>query len=233
MTHGICRIIIFEGKYPFMLNKLLVFLLLLFITPVKLSAQNNWTLKSDVDGIKIYTSPVENSKIKALRIECNYQSTLTQMVATLLDLKIRPEWIYHTKSIHLVKQVSPSELFYYSEISLPWPAQNRDFVAHLIISQNQETKVVTMDGPVAPSMVPLKDGVVRIKNSVSKWLVFPVNKNEVKVEYTIQLDPGGIIPAWLVNMFASDGPTQTFKKLRLQLKKAEYKNAHVPFIKNY
>lgn len=216
-----------------MFNKILFSILLFFTISLNASAQYNWVLKSNTDGIKIFTSQVPNSKFKALRIECNYQSTLTQMVATLLDLKIRTEWIYHTKSIRLVKQVSPSELFYYSEISLPWPAQNRDFVAHLVTTQDEETKVVTMDGPVAPTMVPERDGIVRIKNSLSKWLIFPINKHEVKVEYTIQIDPGGAIPAWLTNMFASEGPTQSFKALRSQLTKPEYVNARVPFIKNY
>ncbi|QHS57477.1 lipid-binding protein [Mucilaginibacter sp. 14171R-50] len=216
-----------------MLKRLLFIVLLLCFAFTRSFAQSNWTLKSENDGIKIYTSPVPNSKIKALRIECNFQSTLMQMVAALMDLKTRTEWVYHTKSIHLVKQVSPADLYYYSEISLPWPAQNRDFIAHLITTQNPDTKVVTMDGPVEPAMLPVKDGIVRVKSSISKWLIFPLNKNEVKVEYTIQLDPGGSIPAWLVNMFASEGPTQSFKKLKLQLNKPAYKNAHVLFIKNY
>ena len=216
-----------------MLKNILLPALLVFVAVFSVNAQSNWTLKSNKDGIKVYTAPVENSKIKALRIECNFQSTLSQIVSALLDLKIRPQWIYHTKSIRLVKQVSPSELFYYSEISIPWPVQNRDFVAHLVTTQDSETKVVTMDGPVAPTMVPLKDGVVRITNSNSKWIIFPINKNEVKVEYTIQLDPGGSIPAWLTNMFASEGPTQSFKALKGLLTRFEYKNAHVPFIKNF
>ncbi|MFD0764432.1 START domain-containing protein [Mucilaginibacter lutimaris] len=216
-----------------MLKKVFFSATLLIALSVSAFAQYNWALKSDKDGIKIFTSPVANSKLKALRIECSYESTLTQMVAALLDLKTRPEWIYHTKSVRLIKQVSPSELFYYSEISLPWPAQNRDFVAHLITTQDENTKVVTMDGPIAPTMVPERDGIVRVKSSISKWLIIPVNKSEVKVEYTIQLDPGGAIPAWLTNMFASEGPTQSFKALRQQLKKLEYKTAHVPFIKNY
>jgi hypothetical protein len=212
-------------------NLLLPLLVLVLCTAA--NAQEKWTLKSDQDGIKIYTSPVTDSKLKAIRVECSFQATLTQMVATVLDLKIRPEWIYHTKSIRLVKQVSPSELFYYSEISLPWPAQNRDFIAHLVTTQDPETKIVTMDGPVAPGMVPVKEGVVRITKSTSKWLVIPINKNEVKVEYNIQVDPAGAIPAWLTNMFASEGPTQSFKSLKLQLQKPEYKNASLSFIKNY
>lgn len=215
-----------------MIKKILLPLLVL-VSGITVHAQQKWTLKSNQDGIKVFTSPVADSKVKAIRVECTFQATLTQMVATVLDLKIRPQWIYHTKSIRLVKQVSPSELFYYSEISLPWPAQNRDFIAHLITTQDPVTKVVTMDGPVAPGMVPVKEGIVRITRSTSKWMVIPINKNEVKVEYNIQVDPGGAIPAWLTNMFATEGPTQSFKALKFQLTKPEYKNASLPFIKNY
>jgi hypothetical protein len=216
-----------------MIKKISFVLFTLFILSRSVMGQNVWTLKSNTEGIKVYTSPVANSKIRALRIECSYESTITQIVAALMDLKARPEWIYHTKSVSLVKQVSPSELFYYSEISLPWPAQNRDFIAHLVTSQDPNTKVVTIDGPIAPHMVPVNDGIVRITNSVSKWIIIPVNKNEVRVDYTIQLDPGGVIPSWLVNMFASEGPTQSFKKLRVLLKRPAYRNAVMPFIRNY
>jgi hypothetical protein len=216
-----------------MFKKILFVILFLIVLCPFVKAQNGWTLKSNTDGIKVYTSPVVNSKIRALRIECSYESTITQIVAAVIDLKARPEWIYHTKSVSLVKQISPSELFYYSEISLPWPAQNRDFIAHLITRQDPITKLVTIDGPIAPGMVPVKDGIVRITNSVSKWTIIPLNKNEVRVDYTIQLDPGGVIPSWLVNMFASEGPTQSFKKLRVLLKKPVYRNAVLPFIHNY
>ena len=216
-----------------MFKKLLLPLLLIFFTTEFAFAQSDWKLKSDVEGIKVYSKDVSGSKYKMLRIECNFESTLSQMVAALLDLKTRTEWIYHTKTIRLIKQVSPTDLYYYSEISLPWPAQNRDFVAHLVTRQNESTKIVTMDGPVTTGLVPPKEGVVRIKSSISEWTIYPVSKNEIKVQYLIYADPGGMIPAWLTNMFSSEGPTQSFKKLKLQLKKPEYKTAILPFIKNY
>lgn len=195
-------------------------------------AQGKWDLRTEKDGIKVYTRPFENSKIKEVKVECSVQATLSQMVAVLLDIKSSPEWIYHTKSCTLIKQVSPSELYYYSEISLPWPAENRDFVAHLSVSQNQHNKVVTVDGPAVPGFVPHKDGIVRISSSSGKWVISPAGKNEIKIEYTLQVDPGGAIPAWLVNMFAAEGPTQIFTKLKLQIQKPAYKDISLPFIQN-
>ncbi|MBD1394810.1 START domain-containing protein [Mucilaginibacter glaciei] len=208
-----------------------ILLLLLLVFSIA-GAQTTWTLKNDHDGIKVYSSPVENSKVKALRVECNFQANLSQIVAVLLDVKTCTEWVYHTKSCTLLKQVSPSEVYYYSEVSLPWPVENRDFVAHLTVTQDPATKVVIVDGPAVPGMVSPKTGIVRIANSKGKWLITPVEKNEVKVEYTLNVDPAGNLPAWAVNLLSSEGPLQSFKALRSQLKKPEYRNANLSFIKN-
>ncbi|GAA4310467.1 hypothetical protein GCM10023149_05160 [Mucilaginibacter gynuensis] len=83
------------------------------------SAQTDWQLSTEKEGIKVYTSIVPDSKIKAIKVECSFTSTVSQFVSVILDVKNAAEWVYHTKSCSLVKQVSPSELYYYSEISLP------------------------------------------------------------------------------------------------------------------
>jgi hypothetical protein len=216
-----------------MFKKSLLPLLFFIITGTVAFAQTDWKLKSTSDGIKVYSSTVTNSKFKALRVECNFEATLAQIVTVLLDVKTCTEWVYHTKSISLLKQPSPSEVYYYSEVSLPWPTSNRDFVAHLMVSQDADTKVVTVDGPAVNGLVPFKDGIVRVTDSKGKWVITPISKNEIKVEYTLHVNPAGSLPAWLVNLVASEGPTQSFKALKLQLKKPEYKNASLLFVKNY
>ena len=148
-----------------------------------------------------------------------------------MDIKNAPEWVYATKSCVMLKQVSPSELYYYSEIKLPWPVQNRDFVAHLTATQNPDTKVVTIDGPVVNGMVRVKEGIVRVERSRGKWVLTPAG-NTVKIEYTLQTDPGGTIPAWIVNLFATDGPMQSFKNLKLQLQKPAYKDVSASYVSN-
>lgn len=193
-------------------------------------AQTDWKLNTDKEGVKIYTSLIADSKIKAVKVTCNVQATLSQFVAVLLDIKAAQEWVYHTKSAALVKQVSPSELYYYSEVSLPWPVQNRDFVAHLTVTQHPVTKVVTVDGPAVGGMVPVKAGIVRIENSMGKWVLTPLANGYLGVMYTLHVDPGGSLPAWLVNMFATDGPYKIFEKLKLQLRKPAYKGVKLDYI---
>jgi len=211
-----------------------VFFIFLFLVLKMNSAsgQNNWKLSTEQEGIKIYTSIVPDSKIKAIKVECDLNATPSQLVALVMDVNTAPDWVYHVKSAKLVKQISPAELYYYSEVNLPWPAANRDFVAHLTVSQNPDTKVVTIDGPAIPGLVPIKKGIVRIDNSIGKWVITPLGPDQINVEYSIHVDPGGTLPAWLVNIFATDAPLQIFRSLKKQLQKPAYKNIALAFVEN-
>jgi len=211
-------------KISALIYKIFPLLLLLVLNLNPASAQTDWKLVTDKEGIKVYTSIVPDSKIKAIKVECDLEATPSQLVALIMDVKTATDWVYHTKSAVVVKQVSPSELYYYSEINLPWPAANRDFVAHLTVSQNADTKVVTIQGPAVPGFVPAKTGVVRIDHSDGKWLITPIGPDQVKVVYTIHVDPGGSLPSWLVNMFATEGPLHIFRNLKAELQKPAYKN---------
>ncbi len=208
-------------------SAVLLFLVILF---VKAHAQESWKLHTEKDGVKVFTKAILTSKIKALKIETILSATASELVTVLTDIETQKDWVYNTKSCATVKKNSRSDLYYYSEVELPWPAQNRDFVAHIMVSQNPSTKVVTMDAPCVSGMVAEKPGIVRIVKSTGKWIITPVSKNQVKIEYTLAVDPAGSIPVWLVNMVAAQGPLETFKMLKSQLRKPEYKNARLSFI---
>lgn len=207
--------------------------LFLFYTSITtVSGQAAWNMIAENDGIKVYSRSVPTSKVKAVKVECMVKASASQLVTLLMDLPVATEWVSHTKSCVLVKRISASELLYYSEVSLPWPLENRDFVAHIRVSQDLATKVVTVDAPAVPGWVAEKKGIVRITHSTGHWIITPVEPGSVKVEYTLQVDPGGIIPAWTVNMLAAQGPMESFKNMRNQLQLPRYKNVNLPFIVN-
>jgi hypothetical protein len=210
------------------LTFVLTFLLLVAGHTVR--SQSDWELRTEKQGIKIYTRTFPDSKFKAIKVELQLQTSLSRLVAVLLDVNTATEWVYATKSATLLKQVSPSDLIYYSEIRLPWPLSNRDFIARLITKQDPETKVVTIDGPTITDYVPVKKDIVRVKRSEGKWIITPEGDGHLRVEYTLRTDPGGDIPAWLFNLFVTHGPVESFEKLQQQIKKPAYDNIHLPFI---
>ena len=204
----------------------------LFFVSTSSFSQNTWTLKLDKDGIRVYMQNLENSPFKAIKAVCTVDASLSRLTAVLMDIPGSVDWVYGTKSCVLLKQVSPSEEFYYSEVNLPWPASNRDFIMRVTASQDEKTKVVTVLGENMPTYLPEKKNIVRVHQSYSKWLITPVSPGHVKVEYTLQVDPAGSLPSWMVNMFASHGPYESFKKLRAQVKKPIYNHTNLPFIRD-
>jgi hypothetical protein len=208
--------------------KISLFLILTVITKLA-SAQSEWTFKTQSEGIKVYSDTKSALKVKPIKVECVFNATPAQLAAVLLDIKNYTDWAYKTKQATLIKQVSPTELFYYAEIAMPWPAQNRDFSAHITVSQNPETKVITVDAPSVAGLVPEKEGITRVHKSNGKWVLTPVGTNQTSVTYYLQIEPDGGAPTWLINLFISDGPMQSFKKLKLQVQKPAYKNPQLSF----
>ncbi|QEC78324.1 START domain-containing protein [Mucilaginibacter ginsenosidivorax] len=212
------------------MKKKLTLLLLLVVNFAFANPDGSWTLDKNDDGIKVYTRNVATSKVKAIKVECSLDATPSQLVAVLMDISNGDGWVYHTASSYVIKQVSPSELYYYSLVNVPWPVHNRDFIAHIKVTQDPVTKVITVDAPCIADMVPRKPNTVRIEESTGKWIITPTSDGKVKIEYTLHADPGGNIPSWLVNMFVTQGPIESFKKLKVQLQKPAYKNAKLAYI---
>jgi hypothetical protein len=192
--------------------------LMLIAQVISVSAQDDWKLQKDRNGIKVYSAEVPDSKIRAIKVVADYDATPAQVADMVMDINTASEWVSHLKSSYLVKRVSQNELYYYAEVNLPWPASNRDFVAHLTRNENVQTGAITIDGPAVAGFVPEKKGIVRISNSVGKWIITPLDNSHVSVEYALHVDPAGSLPSWLVNMFSGDTPMQIFENLRQELK---------------
>jgi len=206
------------------------FYFLLLIVPFSFifstaKAQDKWTLSTDQEGIKVYTRLPPNSRIKAVKVVCNMQATNSQLLAAIMDVQTCDEWVYHSKKNIIVKQLSPLDLIYYSEVEVPWPAKNRDYVVHIEVEQQSDTRVITVSSPCIPGYVAEKDNLVRISHSEGKWTITPAGKNMVQAQYELAVDPMGTIPAWLINLFATKGPLETFKKLKIHVQNDVYKKA--------
>ncbi len=203
---------------------------LLCIMGIAAIAQPEWHLKKDEDGIKVYTGETPNSNFKSIKVDCIINATVPQIIACLCDMSIQTEWVYNSKSAKLVKKIKDNEFEFYSEVNVPWPGTNRDYIAHITIVQ-QSPQLTTIDSHSEPGAVPEKDGLVRVKKSTAHWELIPVNKQSVRILYTLTFDPAGAVPAWLTNLFLTKGPFETFKKLKEEVKRPAYQNAHFDYIK--
>ena len=200
-----------------------------FVIPV--IAQQEWVLKKDKEGIQVFNGKAADSKFKIIRVTCVLDASISQLAAVLLATSRQPEWVIATKSSTLLKTLESSRIYYYTEIELPWPVSNRDMVAEMSITQNPVTKNLTIRANNINHIFPEKKGKVRIPFSQAVWEVTPIAKDKIKIDYSIKLDPGGGIPAWLVNLFTTNGPFETFQKLKIIIQDKQFQNRKFDFIK--
>jgi START domain len=201
-------------------RSILIFTALVFVQFA--AAQKTWKLISEKDGIYVYTQNLENSKFKAVRAVCTVDCGVAKLAYVLMDVSNTRDWVYATKVCTLLKKMSPTDIYYYSEVELPWPVSNRDFIIRITLTQDQKTKVARIVAENHPQYVPEKKNVIRIPKSAGNWILTPLGDGRTKVEYVIHVDPGGSVPAWLVNMLADVGPYSSFTKLKKEVMKEKY-----------
>ncbi|CAN5581729.1 START domain-containing protein [soil metagenome] len=195
------------------MKRLFLFLLTL-ATFVTAFSQSDCTLKTDKDGIKVYTCEVKNSKFKAVKSSFVLNSTLSEFGAAVMDIDHYCDWQYKTLSAKTLKKVSESEVVYYTEVAAPVLTDNRDFVIQLTMNQNPQSKVLIVDLISLPTYTAAKEGVIRVPFSKARYTVKALSAGLLHVDYYIEIDLGGNVPPWMVNMVAHEAPFKTFKDLQ-------------------
>ena len=185
------------------------------------------------NGIRVFECDLEDSKLNAVKADFEIDATLCQYASMVLDIDNYPKWNFEARGVYLVKKISPTELIYYTEVDAPWPIQDRDIVLHLKVLQHPETQRLKVLLQALNGVLPEKDGLVRIKDYWSELHVIPIAEKKSKVEYYLELDPGGDIPAWVVNLICAKIPLNTFVNLIENVNIITSPNTIFPPIQNY
>lgn len=188
----------------------------LFVIPS--FGQTDCVLRKDRDNVKVYTCNAANTKIKSLKTVFEVQATLQQVIDIVLNVDDYNNWQYHTINAHVLERKSETELIYYTEIVSPWPVSNRDLVVALKIEYHTPEHIVIYANSI-PDYIPEKEGIVRVPMSKSQWTVKSVGGTSLSVEFTMLINPGGSIPAWLINMVADEAPYESFRNFKNKIEK--------------
>jgi hypothetical protein len=186
----------------------------LLLLPISSLAQDAWNLKKDADGIAVYTRKLNNEKYIEIKVATEFNSTAAKLTQILQDVTHQANWAYNTKKAFLLSRKNKDTLTYYSEVSLPWPVSNRDLVIQLCMSHDISDHVMLIQAHSVGNIYPVQPNLVRVPYSLGSWTVTTLNPNRIKIEYLLSVNPGGALPAWLVNCTAVTGPFNTFKKLK-------------------
>lgn len=198
-------------------RKRLAVLLSLLLFQSHLFAQNDWTILKVKDGIKISSRHSPTSPFDDIRAELDLAGNIDQLEAILVDVSKYREWSYATKISRLVKSLGPGKFIYYTEIEVPWPATNRFFYANFELKKNLSEKSIHITAVNIPNYEPVPKDLVQVPLTRGSWNITTITNKSIHVDYILEMNPGGSLPVWVLNLFSTKGPLESFENIKKKM----------------
>ncbi|HET7000854.1 MAG TPA: hypothetical protein VFI33_06085 [Puia sp.] len=193
-------------------------LLLLLLFGSSLVAQNEWATQKEKDGIKISSRHSPTSPFNDIRVELDLTGNIDQLEAILVDVSRYKEWSYATKVSRLVKSMGPEKFIYYTEIEVPWPATNRFFYANFELKKKLAERSIHVTAENILNYQPIPKDLVQVPLTRGTWNITTVTNKSIHVDYILEMNPGGSLPVWVLNLFSTKGPMESFENIKKKMK---------------
>ncbi len=176
---------------------------------------NEWELRKDKNGIKVFTRINANSSIVEYKAVTTTHTEISNLIAIINNVENYPGWLANCESASVIENINDSLRIDYLKTDVPWPMDDRDVVLeYRIISNNGEHYEAIMTA--IPEVIAEKENIVRIKNARGKWVFKKNDESTIEITYQFYGDPEGDIPLWIINMFIVSGPYETLLDLKKQ-----------------
>jgi len=196
-----------------MYKSLLIFFIFLFVSPLY-AAENPWALKMTAEGISVYTRKVEGSAIFEFKAAMTVDAPLAKIIPLFEDVKGLTDWYYQCTHSELFKDEGPNDKILYIVLHLQWPVAERDSVFRRIKSIDKKNSSISYNIQALPELLPVKKGKVRVLMINSVWRFTSLPNGKTEVYFQQHSNPGGSIPAFLINEMAVDAPFNSLKAFR-------------------
>ena len=79
-----------------------------------------------------------------------------------------------------------------------------------------------------PDEIPLTKHV-RIREAFGTYILEPTRENKLRVTWQLYVDPGGALPAWVVNSMLTDLPFKSLRAFRELVQQSPYRDARLVY----
>ena len=192
-------------------------LVLVVAIKFKLYGQSNWTIVKEKDGIRLSSRPASSSQFNDIRVELDLPGNIEQLKNILLDVNHYKDWSYATKKSVLIRKLGVDKVIYFSEFEVPWPATNRYFYANIELKEDSVAHSLSVLALNLPNYLPVYKDLVEVTFTKGIWKVSTISNKSIHVDYILELNPGGSLPSWVINLFSSKGPMETFENIKQKM----------------
>ncbi|KAM6175239.1 phosphatidylcholine transfer protein [Erethizon dorsatum] len=166
-----------------------------------------WELLVEASGVSVYRLLDQETGLYVYKVfgvlkDCSP----ALLVDVYMDLKYRKKWDQYVQEIY--EKECNGETVTYWEVKYPFPMYNRDYV---YVRQQRDLDVegrkiyVVLAQSISLPHFPEKSGVIRVNQYKQSLAIESDGRRGSKVFMRHFDNPGGYIPAWLINWVAKSG----------------------------
>ena len=178
----------------------------------------DWQVIAERDGIVVSRKSVAGRGFPQLRAVGEVPGTPYEILAVLLDVPAHTKWLPDCVESRTLRHLDAWHHVIYTRTDAPWPVSDREAVIEnevIFLEPPSRLKVTFMALP-APEVARAR-GTVRMKAVSGYYLIAAIDDRRSLVQYELDADPAGALPAWLVSFQSTRNPMQTLSGLRARL----------------
>jgi hypothetical protein len=176
-----------------------------------------WQFVSEKDGVKVSTRTEPGSDVATFRGQAKLRGAVLHLLSVLTDDARSPEWqdtLTEGRRLRVLDGLRSQIV--YSRTSQPWPIRDRELVMHRTIDVVEPGSTYRVRLVCAPEAMPAKEGVVRITDCDSSFLLRKLDEKTTYVEAMVRVDAGGATPGWITNLASKNVTRETLTSLQRQ-----------------
>jgi hypothetical protein len=176
-----------------------------------------WKRIAEEDGVVVDEQPIPGMRVPRLRAVVEVPSALYDVLPVILDATRHTEWMPGCMESRPVR-IDGIARTMYNRTDTPWPFSDRDVVlrSRVVVLEpgaRIEMPFESVEDAAAP---PLSDAV-RMPLLRGHYRIEAAAPDRTRVELQIELDPGGLLPAWMIRFGAEKSSVLTLVGLRRQV----------------
>jgi ribosome-associated toxin RatA of RatAB toxin-antitoxin module len=176
-----------------------------------------WRRAGERDGIVVEQRPVAGSPFLEVRASGRSPLPPPAVLETVWNHREYVQFVPYLKRLDVLRE-GPDWLLVYEQVSMPL-ASDRDYTIRLQRTAAPDTGRLEVTFRSAPGEGPPESAPhVRVAGIEGSWVIEPEPGGGTRAAYAVHNDPGGAIPAWLVNRLQV---TVTAEFVRAMLARAE------------
>jgi hypothetical protein len=180
-----------------------------------------WKLEYSKNGINAYTRKVDHSKYVEYKIDLTTKGDINNALNIITDLDRYSTLYPYLKSYELLSDKDNKQDFdILLNIKTPFPVRNRIGVYKNKVNWISDSEVV-INISQKSDMIPENTKAVKIVDCYGSWTLKKVDSDRLHITHQFFADPGGSIPAWIINEFVLKHPVKTVKTLSKLLQEEE------------